>query len=76
MRYNIRSADDNRAYLDKFCARLISAGGLAWYCAMICPEVVGEAGDRRGRQTDDLYVTKGTTYKQASDCTHLPKFWG
>jgi hypothetical protein len=27
MRYNIRIADDNRAYLEKFCAKLISAGG-------------------------------------------------
>jgi hypothetical protein len=27
IRYNIRIADDNRAYLDKFCAKLISAGG-------------------------------------------------
>ncbi len=27
MRYNIRIADDNRGFLDKFCAKLISAGG-------------------------------------------------
>jgi hypothetical protein len=27
MRYNIRIADDNRAYLEKFCAKLIAAGG-------------------------------------------------
>jgi hypothetical protein len=27
MRYNIRIADDNREYLEKFCAKLISAGG-------------------------------------------------
>jgi Transglycosylase SLT domain len=27
MRYNIRIADDNRAYLDKFCRTLIAAGG-------------------------------------------------
>jgi hypothetical protein len=27
MRYNIRIADDNRAYLEKFCAKLINAGG-------------------------------------------------
>jgi hypothetical protein len=27
MRYNIRIADDNRAYLEKFCAKLISSGG-------------------------------------------------
>jgi hypothetical protein len=27
MRYNIRIADDNRTYLEKFCAKLISAGG-------------------------------------------------
>ena len=27
MRYNIRIADDNRAYLEKFCAKLIRAGG-------------------------------------------------
>jgi hypothetical protein len=27
MRYNIRIADDNRAYLDQLCAKLISAGG-------------------------------------------------
>ena len=27
MRYNIRIADDNRQYLDKFCAKLIAAGG-------------------------------------------------
>jgi hypothetical protein len=27
MRYNIRIADDNRAYLEQLCARLISAGG-------------------------------------------------
>ena len=27
MRYNIRIADDDRVYLDKFCQKLISAGG-------------------------------------------------
>jgi hypothetical protein len=27
MRYNIRIADDNRAYLEKFCNKLIAAGG-------------------------------------------------
>jgi hypothetical protein len=27
MRYNIRIADDNRAYLEKFCSKLIAAGG-------------------------------------------------
>jgi hypothetical protein len=27
MRYNIRIADDDRAYLDKFCNKLIAAGG-------------------------------------------------
>jgi hypothetical protein len=27
MRYNIRIADDNRAYLEQLCAKLISAGG-------------------------------------------------
>jgi transglycosylase-like protein with SLT domain len=27
MRYNIRIPDDNRAYLDKFCQKLIAAGG-------------------------------------------------
>jgi hypothetical protein len=27
MRYNIRIADDSRAYLEKFCAKLTSAGG-------------------------------------------------
>jgi hypothetical protein len=27
MRYNIRIADDNRGYLDKFCQKLIAAGG-------------------------------------------------
>jgi hypothetical protein len=27
MRYNIRIADDNRAYLEKFCQKLIVAGG-------------------------------------------------
>jgi soluble lytic murein transglycosylase-like protein len=27
MRYNIRIADDNRTYLDKFCNKLIAAGG-------------------------------------------------
>jgi len=27
MRYNIRIADDDRAYLDKFCQKLIAAGG-------------------------------------------------
>jgi hypothetical protein len=27
MRYNIRIADDNKAYLEKFCAKLTSAGG-------------------------------------------------
>jgi soluble lytic murein transglycosylase-like protein len=27
MRYNIRISDDDRAYLDKFCNKLISAGG-------------------------------------------------
>jgi hypothetical protein len=27
IRYNIRIADDNRAYLEKFCTKLISAGG-------------------------------------------------
>jgi Transglycosylase SLT domain len=27
MRYNIRIADDDRAYLEKFCQRLIAAGG-------------------------------------------------
>jgi hypothetical protein len=27
MRYNIRIADDSRAYLDKFCTKLIAAGG-------------------------------------------------
>jgi Transglycosylase SLT domain len=27
MRYNIRIADDNRTYLDKFCQKLIAAGG-------------------------------------------------
>ena len=27
MRYNIRIADDDRAYLEKFCQKLISAGG-------------------------------------------------
>src|SRR5690242_6274888 len=27
MRYNIRVPDDNRAYLDKFCQKLIAAGG-------------------------------------------------
>jgi hypothetical protein len=27
MRYNIRIADDNREYLEKFCGKLISAGG-------------------------------------------------
>jgi hypothetical protein len=27
MRYNIRIADDDRAYLEKFCAKLIAAGG-------------------------------------------------
>lgn len=27
IRYNIRIADDNKTYLEKFCAKLISAGG-------------------------------------------------
>jgi hypothetical protein len=27
MRYNIRIADDNRGYLEKFCSKLIAAGG-------------------------------------------------
>jgi hypothetical protein len=27
MRYNIRIADDSRGYLDKFCTKLIAAGG-------------------------------------------------
>ena len=26
-RYNIRIADDNRGYLEKFCDKLIAAGG-------------------------------------------------
>jgi hypothetical protein len=27
MRYNIRIADDDRAYLEKLCRKLIAAGG-------------------------------------------------
>jgi hypothetical protein len=27
MRYNIRIGDDNRAYLESFCHKLIAAGG-------------------------------------------------
>ncbi len=27
MRYNIRIADDDRAYLERFCRKLIAAGG-------------------------------------------------
>jgi hypothetical protein len=33
IRYNIRIADDNRAYLEKFCNKLIAAGGA---CVVLC----------------------------------------
>jgi len=32
VRYNIRIADDDRAYLEKFCGKLIAAGGV---CAVL-----------------------------------------
>ena len=44
MRYNIGIADDNRAYLEKFCARLISAGG----ACLVLSNDVSRSGRRGG----------------------------
>jgi len=41
MRYNIRIADDDKAYLDRFCAKLISAGGACFVLRNDLPPVLG-----------------------------------
>jgi hypothetical protein len=49
MRYNIRIADDNRAYLEKFCARLISAGGACFVLRNDLPRSGRRSGGPRPR---------------------------